>query len=361
MDLDERLDAARRVYQQFGHEAPHTAPEMRGMRRPGSPTWHRWLAVACIAVVALVIAAGIVTSRHDEGTDLITQPGPSDTQSPESTSGVATAVPRLAPSSQPWHVISIEPSSYSRYEIGFGADDDLRLEVVGFNPPNPESATELPVVVNGRSLTGQLDLGTNTIGVAYDADIHVFVSATTSAVQGLDGDARTSLLVQAIESLEPIPESAWIAALSPPTASPALRLGIPASAGAMQVVRAGIGDNVQSVLPLDPAGETGDADYSLVVRQDEMGRTAMERFTGTPAMVRGTTAVLHDDPASGSAFTTAQDPSSPGLFSRAVAWEEEGAVVVLAFTTRVTVEEAIAFADSLVVLDPQEWAVLLSQ
>lgn len=83
MNLDERLEKARRDYQRHGqHPITDPAGHALGVKDDGGRPRRALLAVACIAALVVVASAALLVSRDDHRAEVRTDPGP--TESPES-------------------------------------------------------------------------------------------------------------------------------------------------------------------------------------------------------------------------------------------------------------------------------------
>lgn len=329
---------------------------------------------ALVAMVVLVAGFAVLSAQHDEDSaPVVAGPVPE---------GTWTGPALLAPRGLDWFVTRWAPQSTDFY--GSTADQyQLEFEYQGFTWTLEASDAdhighqgELGIEQAGSRYVRTSGTMNDDGSVGVPAVMWYELDGTRVTLSGKQTGSPTrpvspskELILEAVELIEELPTSAWTPALTPPDGAPdpdtgvtarPLRLGLAASeadtsltlapwvAAWSDIRPAGTGDRlelqVRTVEATDPTGATIGTDADL---------------EGSDVTIRGTEATLvrvpfgEDGPAMLHRYLE-DDAATSGLV-----WEESGSRVALYYPARVSDDEAMALAESLIVLDDQQWSALL--
>ncbi len=341
--------------------------ELAGRRARG-----RSLAAVAAGIVLLLIAAGVLVTRGSRDEASV------HTVSPPAEEGLRHVLPPLAPEGVEWWVESYQPNAERdrppQYEVAFTRNGFQWRLLVGANGPEPVGD---PVVVGDRSVN-LFSFDTNRVtSLASWWDPSGQLVQLEGRAPGYAGLPTTEEVTAIVELIHPVDDEAWLAALNPPRgavyppakdptvdffmamASQPLHLGIDAPPGR---ARLSVWPWRQTQSELDVEGYAPAA-FRLVTDRMHPEWT-MEVQSGDPIAVRGTEGIL--DLEAGNLPGEEGSTDKPGWtgtfvrgYNRSITWSEGGSTVQLTFLDGPTVDEALAVASSLVVLDDEQWSALL--
>lgn len=355
-----------------------TTPVTVGAWRPS-----RVLVVLAAAVVLIVAVAGVVVTRDGEDRGVQVVAGPDG--------GFRHVLPPLAPEGVDWFVSSYTPTDDFGWPPAYAVDFELHgfsweLKVGG----SDSYPTDHPVAIGDRMVSIFADdRPPGEVSSASWRDSSgqwVFLGGLGAEPDGSQADAEvvrkptTAQVAEVVALIQPVPDGEWLAALNPPdgvvdpgfrgstvpmssdvTTRP-LHLGLDAPSDKTRVL-VQPWTVAQSILDVDGFGP---ATFRLVATSMPLPTTLFlfEDRLGDAVTVRGVKG--HVVTTDGAPKGPQEPPDFPGWmgvgvpgYNRSISWAEAGSYVQLQFLDGATVDDALAVADALVVLDDARWTALL--
>lgn len=381
-------DLARRTTEALGHAADQMSIPTDGFHRVEARVRqrrrHRTVRASLAGLLSLIVLVGgvvVFRSGHEEQSVPVVA-------GPETSTTRLGGLQPLAPAGIDWYISSYSPPRLSEesssYAVSFPIDDrtwSLRAMGPGSSTRDieaflglPPSALESVRSSNGRAVSLLRDSpGSDEIYQAWWVDPTGVVVQLTSGPrpgtqtneQGPWDDYPTLDQVLGVVSLiQPVEDRDWVQALLPAEGTPdpesgvtsrPLRLGLHVDPG-----RTALDVNpwlsVGTVLAVDGfAPET----FHLRVTSDPRQRGRADG--GDRVTVRGVEGRLDIFEGTGVQMGPggAGEPEDKPFIRRSVIWDEGGSTVELSYEDGATVDDAVAVANSLVVLDDASWLALL--
>ncbi len=324
------------------------------------------------AALAVVIVAGVVwVGRSDDAEPVLSGPAP---EQPTST-WIGPAL--LAPTGVDWQVNAWTPGdgtgegsrSISSYLEGFTHEGvGWSLNVFGPDPELFHGDVYCPGQQTRQIGTRavRLDLDETSAServqtLSWSEQDGSYVMLTPVGV-GPGAGPPLDTVISLVESIADVPLADWTSALMPPegvpdpvtgaTARP-LRLGLPA----------GEAETSLNVQPWTTAKSEIRLSSGIELELDSWtkpldGLSAQVQPDGTPATVRGAGGSIVRAQNSESSSSPAGDGDGE-VETSALVWDEGGARMSFGYPSSLSDDDAVALADSLVVLDDSEWRALL--